>query len=93
MGEEGLLQQIFTNLLDNALVHRRKNVFAPVLKRIPAVFLSSSSHERDVAMACDIVASYLMKLVSFNGLIEIVTRIEDYWLGFNVSPPGLQELP
>jgi hypothetical protein len=31
--------------------------------------------------------SYLVKPVSFEGFIDVVKRIEDYWLSLNVGPP------
>jgi CheY-like chemotaxis protein len=61
---------------------------APVLRRIPVVVLTSSREEGDRAMTYDSGAnSYLVKPVSFDGMLEIVKTIEDYWLTINVGPP------
>lgn len=61
---------------------------APVLKRIPAVILTSSKEEGDRALGYDLGAnSYLVKPVSFEGFLELVSEIESYWLTLNVGPP------
>jgi CheY-like chemotaxis protein len=59
-----------------------------VLKRIPVVILSSSKEEGDRAMTYDIGAnSYLVKPVSFDGFLEVVKRVDNYWLSLNVPAP------
>jgi len=61
---------------------------APILRRIPVVILTSSREEGDRAMSYDTGAnSYLVKPVSFEGMLEIVKTINDYWLTINVGPP------
>lgn len=61
---------------------------APVLRRIPVVILTSSREEGDRAMSYDTGAnSYLVKPVSFDGMVGVVKTIEDYWLTINVGPP------
>ena len=61
---------------------------APGLKRIPVVILTSSKEEGDRAMSYDCGAnSYLVKPVSFDGFLEVVKHIDDYWLTLNVGPP------
>ena len=61
---------------------------APILRRIPVVILTSSREEGDRAMTYDTGAnSYLVKPVSFDGMLEIVRKIDDYWLTINVRPP------
>jgi CheY-like chemotaxis protein len=61
---------------------------APFLRRIPVVILTSSREEGDRAMTYDTGAnSYLVKPVSFEGMLEIVRKIKDYWLTINVGPP------
>lgn len=60
----------------------------PLLKRLPVIILTSSREEGDRALSYDIGAnSYLVKPVSFEGFIEVVRRIGDYWLSLNISPP------
>jgi CheY-like chemotaxis protein len=58
------------------------------LKRIPVVILSSSKEEGDRAMGYDNGAnSYLVKPVSCEGFLDVVDKIDEYWLGLNVPPP------
>jgi CheY-like chemotaxis protein len=58
------------------------------LKRIPVIILSSSREEGDRAVGYDNGAnSYLVKPVSFEGFLEVVQRIDEYWLTLNVPPP------
>jgi CheY-like chemotaxis protein len=61
---------------------------APTLRRIPVVILTSSREEGDRATAYDAGAnSYLVKPVSFEGFVEVVHRLLDYWFVLNVRPP------
>lgn len=61
---------------------------APILRRIPVVILTSSREEGDRALGYDRGAnSYLIKPVSFDGFLDIVRKVEDYWLTINVGPP------
>lgn len=58
------------------------------LKRIPVIVLSSSKEEGDLAMTYDSGAnSYLVKPVSFDGFLDVVRHIDDYWLTLNVPAP------
>lgn len=60
----------------------------PFIKRIPVVILTSSKEEGDRALSYDIGAnSYLVKPVAFTGFIDVVHRIEAYWLTLNVGAP------
>lgn len=60
----------------------------PGLKRIPVVILSSSREEGDRAMTYDNGAnSYLVKPVSFEGFLDVVNELDNYWLSLNVPPP------
>lgn len=64
---------------------------APILKRLPVVILTSSKEEGDRALSYDIGAnSYLVKPVSFDGFLGVVSQIEGYWLSLNVGPPEVQ---
>lgn len=50
----------------------------PVLRRIPVVILTTSREEGDRAMTYESGAnSYLVKPVSFDGMVGIVKKIED----------------
>jgi CheY-like chemotaxis protein len=61
---------------------------APVLRRIPVVILTSSREDGDRAMSYDTGAnSYLVKPISFGGMLDVVRTIGDYWLTVNVGPP------
>jgi CheY-like chemotaxis protein len=58
------------------------------LKRLPVIILTSSKEEGDRAMSYDNGAnSYLVKPVSFEGFLDVVRTIGDYWLTLNMGPP------
>lgn len=60
----------------------------PTIKRIPIIILTSSKQEGDRALSYDLGAnSYLVKPISFNGFIDVVTKITEYWISLNVEPP------
>lgn len=62
----------------------------PELKRLPVIILTSSREEGDRALSYDNGAnSYLVKPVSFEGFLEVVRQIEDYWFTLNVGPPEI----
>jgi len=50
------------------------------LCRIPVVVLTSSESEEDIAKSYELNANaYLTKPVDFDGFIEIVNRMENFW--------------
>ncbi|MDY6934555.1 MAG: response regulator [Spirochaetota bacterium] len=58
------------------------------LKRIPVVILTSSMEDGDRALSYDNGAnSYLVKPVSFEGFMEVIRKIDEYWMLLNVGPP------
>ncbi|MBC8321876.1 MAG: response regulator [Bacteroidetes bacterium] len=60
----------------------------PDIKRIPVIILTSSKEEGDRAVCYDHGAnSYLVKPVSFDGFMEVVGKVTDYWLTLNIDPP------
>jgi CheY-like chemotaxis protein len=60
----------------------------PVVKRVPVIVLTSSKEEGDRALSYDCGAnSYLVKPVSFDGFLDVVRKVQDYWLVLNVGPP------
>ena len=62
-----------------------------LIKRIPVVILTSSREEGDRALSYDTGAnSYLVKPVGFEGFLEVVRQVDDYWLALNVSPPDMK---
>ena len=60
----------------------------PDLKRIPVIILTSSAEEGDRSLGYDRGAnSYLVKPISFEGFLEVVGKIKEYWLTLNIGPP------
>lgn len=58
------------------------------LHRIPVVVLTSSEAEEDVIRSYDLNANaYLTKPIGFDGFIEIVNRLEEFWLEVVRFPP------
>ena len=58
------------------------------LRRIPVVVLTSSSAEEDIVQSYDLHANaYLTKPVDFDGFLDVVGRIEDFWLTVVKRPP------
>lgn len=50
------------------------------LRRIPVVILTSSESEEDIARSYELNANaYLTKPVDFDGFIEIVNQMENFW--------------
>ncbi|ETR72166.1 MAG: Signal transduction response regulator [Candidatus Magnetoglobus multicellularis str. Araruama] len=57
-------------------------------KRIPIIILTSSKENADLIQCYDNFAnSYLVKPVSYEGFVEMVQSINDYWLKLNTPPP------
>jgi len=62
---------------------------APDLKRIPIVVLTSSREDRDRIESYDNgVNSFLVKPITFDGFMEVVKQVDNYWLSLNVPPPA-----
>ena len=60
----------------------------PALRRLPVVVLTSSEAEEDVVKSYELNANaYLTKPVDFEGFIDIVQRIEDFWFTVVKMPP------
>jgi len=58
------------------------------LKRIPVVVLTSSEAEEDVIRSYDLHANaYLTKPVDFDGFIDVVGTLEEFWLQVVKLPP------
>lgn len=58
------------------------------LGRIPVVVLTSSEAEEDVVKSYDLNANaYLTKPINFDGFIQIVSRLEEFWLEVVRFPP------
>lgn len=59
----------------------------PLLRRVPVVVLTSSKQMSDVNRAYELGAnSYLVKPVTFEGLLELVKALEMYWFAFSQQP-------
>ena len=57
------------------------------LKKIPVIILTTSSDLRDVEECYTLGAStYIQKPVNFEGLVEAITRIKEYWFGIALLP-------
>lgn len=58
------------------------------LRRIPVVVLTTSRSGEDVRRAYDLQANcYVVKPLEFEGLIDLVRRIEEFWVGTVRLPP------
>ncbi|MDS0281753.1 response regulator [Haloarcula onubensis] len=58
------------------------------LRRIPVVVLTSSEAKQDILDSYDRHANaYLTKPVDFDGFVDIVQRIEEFWLTVVKRPP------
>jgi CheY-like chemotaxis protein len=58
------------------------------LRRIPVVVMTSSEAEEDIVQSYDLHANaYLTKPIDFDGFIDVVQRIEDFWLTVVKMPP------
>ncbi len=61
----------------------------PVLRSIPIIILTTSSDERDVAACYQMGANtYIQKPVSFEGLINAINRLKEYWFEIALLPKG-----
>ena len=57
------------------------------LKRIPVIILTTSTDERDVAACYQMGANtYVQKPVTFEGLIEAIRRLKEYWFEIALLP-------
>jgi CheY-like chemotaxis protein len=60
----------------------------PSLRRIPVVVLTSSDAEEDIVRSYELNANaYLTKPVDFDGFVDIVKRLEDFWFEVVKMPP------
>ncbi len=61
----------------------------PGLKSIPIIVLTSSSAEEDVVKAYDLHANcYIKKPVDFDGLMNVVQSIDNFWFTIVRLPKG-----
>jgi chemotaxis family two-component system response regulator Rcp1 len=53
----------------------------PDLRRIPVVVLTSSEAEEDIVKSYELNANaYLTKPVDFDGFVDVIKSVEDFWL-------------
>lgn len=61
----------------------------PDLRRIPVVILTTSKAEEDIYRTYDLGAnSYIMKPVTFDGLVEVMRGLGRYWVEIVELPNG-----
>lgn len=61
----------------------------PVYRTVPVVMLTTSRQESDIRSSYELGAnSYIAKPVDFETFLEIIGRIESYWLLTNIAPPA-----
>ena len=59
----------------------------PAIRRIPIIVLTTSKAEEDILRTYDLgVNSYVKKPVTFEGLVEVVETIGQYWVGIVELP-------
>ncbi len=59
-----------------------------MIKRIPVIILTSSQDEGDRILSYDSGAnSYLVKPVTFDGFLNVVKKVTEYWLTLNIPSP------
>ena len=59
------------------------------LKHLPVVVLTTSRAEEDVIRTYDLgVSSFIVKPVTFEGLVEVVRALTNYWMEIVQLPPG-----
>jgi CheY-like chemotaxis protein len=53
----------------------------PALRRIPVVVLTTSKAEEDILRTYDLgVSSFITKPVTFQGLVDVVRALNNYWI-------------
>ena len=58
------------------------------LKRIPVVVLTTSRAEEDIIRTYGLgVSSFITKPVTFEGLVDVVKALNDYWIEIVTFPP------
>lgn len=64
----------------------------PQLKHIPVLILTTSANERDIEQCYELGAStYIHKPAAFEGLIDTVKCIKNYWLNTALLPRQLKQ--
>jgi CheY-like chemotaxis protein len=64
----------------------------PLLHRIPVVVLTTSSAEQDIVRSYDLgVNSYIIKPVTFQGVVDAMKMLKNYWFQLVKLPNGCTE--
>lgn len=59
----------------------------PYLRRIPIVVFTTSAETEDISLSYELGASsYITKPVTFDGLVEVMESLVDYWLKVVMLP-------
>lgn len=63
----------------------------PVYRSVPVVVLTTSAEDRDITASYELgAASYIVKPVEFDKFLEVVERIDLYWILTNVPSPAAE---
>jgi CheY-like chemotaxis protein len=66
----------------------------PRLKRIPVVVLTTSKAEEDILRSYDLgVSGFISKPVTFEGLVNVVRALSDYWFEIVELPAAPEREP
>jgi CheY-like chemotaxis protein len=61
----------------------------PILQRIPVIVLTTSKAEEDILRSYGLgVSSFIVKPVTFEGLVEVVKALGTYWIEIVELPPA-----
>jgi two-component system, response regulator len=78
-GIDGL--EVLKHIRSRAITHRQ-----------PVIILTSSIEESDLKTSYDLgVNSYIRKPIDFSEFTETIAHLISYWLGFNESPPVINQ--
>jgi len=63
----------------------------PDLLKIPVIILTTSNAEQDIEQCyADGANSYVQKPVDFEGFIQAIARLSDYWFNVSILPKNIQ---
>lgn len=64
----------------------------PVLKMLPVIILTTSTSDEDVSRAyANFCNCYIVKPMGLEDFIQVITRIEDFWLEIVRLPSSIKE--
>jgi CheY-like chemotaxis protein len=64
----------------------------PILRSIPVVILTTSQEEQDILQSYQTSASsYIVKPVTFRGLVDVIATLGSYWIDIVRLPPAITE--